>query len=399
MSLAAKLTAVAVVVVLGLVAVWLLRRGVADLPPPSRSLAEAQNGWPLLQQACEQCLPYEVDWRSIGLPDQAAEEALARNVEAVALLEQAMARPDLEFPLPRESGPALPGIERLRDLNRLLCYRGMMRVVQGDAQTGLDDLVLALRFGRRIEEAGGAVLVWMVGVACESVALGSMEKVLGATPVDDAWAEVVTALEEPHDRQIGIGRCLSAELHGFELAVDAMMAEASGQTGGNGVSGVPATAAEREAMLEQQRRRYAQIARDLAMRPDQRPAPPPAPEVQAGQPSFDFAEQTAVSYATVYRTLRLTDTANAQLAGTAGLIAMLRYRRATGGLPAKWQDLVDGGYLARLPLDPFDGQPLRYDPARGVIWSIGDDLVDQGGRLDQPTRNAPDMVWTIPPAN
>ncbi len=36
-------------------------------------------------------------------------------------------------------------------------------------------------------------------------------------------------------------------------------------------------------------------------------------------------------------------------------------------------------YLPAVPVDPFDGQPLRYDPARGLIYSVGTDLKDNGG--------------------
>jgi hypothetical protein len=31
------------------------------------------------------------------------------------------------------------------------------------------------------------------------------------------------------------------------------------------------------------------------------------------------------------------------------------------------------------PRDPFDGQPLRWNPVLGLLWSVGRDLVDDGG--------------------
>ena len=47
---------------------------------------------------------------------------------------------------------------------------------------------------------------------------------------------------------------------------------------------------------------------------------------------------------------------------------------------------VVGDYLKRVPLDPFDGQPLRYrrDPEGVVIYSVGLDGQDGGGILAMP---------------
>ena len=47
-----------------------------------------------------------------------------------------------------------------------------------------------------------------------------------------------------------------------------------------------------------------------------------------------------------------------------------------GELPDKLEALIPR-YLPELPMDPFDGKPLRYDKAK--IWSVGANLKDDGG--------------------
>jgi len=47
-------------------------------------------------------------------------------------------------------------------------------------------------------------------------------------------------------------------------------------------------------------------------------------------------------------------------------------------LPPTLNDLVPA-YLPDVPLDPFNGKPLRYDAARGIIYSVGTSLKDLGG--------------------
>ena len=40
---------------------------------------------------------------------------------------------------------------------------------------------------------------------------------------------------------------------------------------------------------------------------------------------------------------------------------------------------VDVVAVEAVPLDPFDGQPLRYSKERRIIWSVGENLRDDGG--------------------
>ena len=65
------------------------------------------------------------------------------------------------------------------------------------------------------------------------------------------------------------------------------------------------------------------------------------------------------------------------------LFAMRRFVLVEKGLPAQLSDLSPR-YLREVPRDPFTGEPLHYDAARGLIFSVGSDLQAQGGRPDLP---------------
>lgn len=62
-------------------------------------------------------------------------------------------------------------------------------------------------------------------------------------------------------------------------------------------------------------------------------------------------------------------------------IAVERFRLAHGQLPENLNELVPQ-FISAVPIDPFDGQPLRYHRlSKGyVIYSIGSDGQDDGGR-------------------
>lgn len=57
-----------------------------------------------------------------------------------------------------------------------------------------------------------------------------------------------------------------------------------------------------------------------------------------------------------------------------------------GQLPPSLEALVPN-YLPVMPTDTIDGAPLRYDPARGILWSVGSDKKDGGG--DESTPRTP----------
>jgi hypothetical protein len=53
-------------------------------------------------------------------------------------------------------------------------------------------------------------------------------------------------------------------------------------------------------------------------------------------------------------------------------------------LPASLDQLREFRYLLDVPLDPYTGAPLNYNPARGLISSAGNDLKAAGGTPTEP---------------
>ncbi len=70
----------------------------------------------------------------------------------------------------------------------------------------------------------------------------------------------------------------------------------------------------------------------------------------------------------------------AHLRATQTALAIQRYRLAEGHLPLSLDNLIPA-YMEFVPKDPFDGQSLKYRTLETgfVVYSIGDDLTDEGG--------------------
>lgn len=70
--------------------------------------------------------------------------------------------------------------------------------------------------------------------------------------------------------------------------------------------------------------------------------------------------------------------AQTRIESVRALIALERYRRATGELPLTLRELVPR-YLKHMPRDWFDGSPLRFDHTNARVYSVGIDYEDAGG--------------------
>jgi hypothetical protein len=80
-------------------------------------------------------------------------------------------------------------------------------------------------------------------------------------------------------------------------------------------------------------------------------------------------------------------------------IAVERFRQLTDGWPASLAE-IPKTILPSIPLDPFDGQPLRYIKRDdGVtVYSIGADEQDDGGKFPDGARlgdNGTDLVFRL----
>jgi hypothetical protein len=65
------------------------------------------------------------------------------------------------------------------------------------------------------------------------------------------------------------------------------------------------------------------------------------------------------------------------LRATETILALKAYKLEKGKLPSNLSDLVPA-YLSQIPIDPFDGKPLRYSGEKMIVYCVGKDLKDSG---------------------
>ena len=72
------------------------------------------------------------------------------------------------------------------------------------------------------------------------------------------------------------------------------------------------------------------------------------------------------------------DVAVARMETLRALIALKCFVMEKGALPGTLEELVPG-QLDAVPLDPFDGKPIRYSRDKKILYSIGKSREDLGG--------------------
>jgi hypothetical protein len=72
-------------------------------------------------------------------------------------------------------------------------------------------------------------------------------------------------------------------------------------------------------------------------------------------------------------------------------VAVERYRQANSRWPERLDDLVPA-YLSKMPIDLFDGQPLRFRRLKDgvIIYTVGEEHQDDGGQRVRIKASAPD---------
>ena len=88
------------------------------------------------------------------------------------------------------------------------------------------------------------------------------------------------------------------------------------------------------------------------------------------------------------------------------VLAVMRYEKEKGQYPASLDELVEAGYLKKLPMDPYSDGPLVYRRTDSgfLLYSFGINLTDDGGKLGLGSRGTPRMwadngdwvFWPVP---
>jgi len=264
--------------------------------------------------------------------------------------------------------------------------------------TAIDEDIQALEIARRLETSGGVQTHFELGIFKEVQVLDEFCRIVGNRAVQRQDLE---RMREQVDHDVDHTGALCDSLrsqmdfynHGFAGVVSGKN-DVSVLQGGMPVSGITRVLFQPNNTRAMFADTIRQLLRDAPLtydKIDKEPGPlkslkrlsmnelllsPNAGGRQLYLRDFSWASSWIREKCRIMTTVAMTRT----------LIAVRLYWLDNGKLPATLDELVPA-YLKSVPVDAYDGKPLRYSPTHKVIYSVGKELTDRGGDMSDGNKD------------
>jgi hypothetical protein len=326
------------------------------------------------------------------------EQFVQRNSKALESLHQAAAIPECRYPVDFSQGPSIqiPHIGDVRDGCRLLGVEAAWQAESGNSKGAAEAVEAILQVAGSLDKEP-IMMSHLVRMAGANVAIGPLERALSRVEfTDEQLARLQQAFGDVHGedgllRAVAGSRCMylvafqrpqALDREQFNHLPPVPLLEAYSALGFSARDGI--------AFLDH----MDECMRIVQLPAFQRPAAVDAADARLRAKRGLFVHE--FGYAAFFIRREMQGAAWMELAAAA--LAVERYRLARGSLPESLGQLVPG-YLAAVPVDPFDGLPLRFQRTdRGfAVYSVGEDRKDDGGKEEPRKKEGEtyDLVFRV----
>jgi hypothetical protein len=331
-------------------------------------------------------------------------QVLEDNKKVFELLDEASALPSSRYPVDLSQGQAtlLPHLSDLRKLVYLRCLQAFVETEREQPGAAVEALAGAFHIADSLAQEPVSISQ-QVRQACQTVALSATERVINRTSLGDGQLKrldnILANAYDPNARIRGFAgeRCMALQIFGeldkvglppiFPTQEPSMLqirfAQALGQVDRYLIKYLDLTERQIVAMRLPAHERL-QVAQEI----DQQASKVRSSHKALGFFMHPFGRFVEIDLVNLTR-LRVVRVA----------VAVERYRVAHDHLPEHLDELVPA-YVETTPIDPYDGQPLRYRKLQPgfVVYSIGKDLSDDEGMERQRRKRGsePEPHYDIP---
>jgi hypothetical protein len=372
----------------------------ADIPESSNAfdvLQTAKNHlwWPEKQSEQLYDLIGNTNW-----DDSLASTALASNREALASWDAAAKLPDFQVPPATNFYADLTYLSGWKNLAQLAAVRENFLLHNGQDKEAFDKIMDHVRLGQQMQNAHGPLIDYLVGTAVRNMGLNQMQRWVGKTDLtsnqlkdyirqlglnsDEDGAAFANAMKAEYQWQVG---ALDAMYQGknseYPRPMRFLPVFSSSQT--------KALFAEGGLMLMKAASHHYIEANVAAMGLRLNLLSTYLSGNVVGQIMYYNMEIPVMT-----TTLAKKSQADVQLQATRTILALRAYQLTHGNLPSDLSALVPE-FLDEVPIDDFDGQSLRYSAKRKIVYSVGQNLKDDGGDDSRsgPSESHLDLVYAF----
>ena len=324
---------------------------------------------------------------------------VADNNEALELIHAGAAIEHSRYPIDLSAGfeATLPNLSEIRTAAKLLELEAILHTENGDVKSAVRSVISNFGIGRSLAKEP-QLIAQLIRSACQGLAISTIEYCINRIEPGDE--QLVKLIECVHNEE------LTSDIYcGFvgERCMGLSFFKDPGSTNPDIISGIPFQPlielykaiglADSDAII------YLDIM-DGYIKSAQLPLHKRQEVVNAIDTRLQSTSQIHILLHAIMPALSRITTINlrniAQLRTARLALAIERYRLAAGRLPEALTDLVPA-YLDAVPADTFDGKEMRYKKLETgfVVYSIGEDLSDDGGKEKPPRKTKESPNWDV----
>lgn len=328
---------------------------------------------------------------------------VSSNQASLKLLHDGARLPASRYPVTLSAGfnASLSHLSAVRNATRLLIYESLDHTLSDRLSASIESLIVSLRVGHSLSNEPTLVSS-LVQCAAYAQTASALENILNRTPFPSSSTKPLQDELLRAERALNLQRALAGErangLDGFANSVQIF----SGGLNSHGASPSPSfgtrlTAEVYVALLKESDLR-------IYMEMMEKYISACTNEVTRLHPAFKeasaaFNQKLAQEYPLRMLLTRMLLPA-LERSGERHLTTIAQLRLAHLALSLQSGSPPESlSTLTNIPFDPFDGKPLCYRRTTSgfMIWSIGPDATDQGGkpRPKNSSDNAYDIVFTV----
>jgi len=388
----------------------------SDLVPQRQPVPEEENAYLLLLEASKQYVEDEQDlitkfWDGESFDEQALLVLFEANQAAISNIHEAVKRKGYWHEQEYSYDALVPEITGWMELGKLMQVQSEWMRRERQLEDAIALTVDLNQFGVTVGGDGATLITHLVGMALAELGAEQSRRMVRDVNCPPELLQPLEISLRGGDRlYVGAAESLRAEFTTMRNTF-AMLAEApeaytdlGGESGGltlKTMTSIPLVWGymlhpnrSMEIVAEEFRPVIAGLqtpwSADLNQDPDEMPAALDIPESsrEMAKPNRVGILLLSITLPVISGSVNRVLQIQASREATRILIGLRLYELSEGRLPERLDELVPG-YLERIPVDPFSGQPFRYDREREIVWSVGKDRVDQGGSVREPDGEVP----------
>lgn len=343
----------------------------------------------------------EANVRGLGeaFDREAARKVLEENAEAIKKLNASLSYADFQVPESRSPADNVGYLLAWRELAYLSSCRMRLLLESGSETEALEEAFHLVHFGHRVAGGQGPVIHYLVGLAIKSLGVQGMVRCLRADNFEAAQLKRLAdevgryranddALRDAYRAEYVLFRnALEGLARGDEEALEALEWRSSSWTHW------------RPFFFLQQTKRWLGedlrvLIRNAAMRRKDREALDLDGKYGVVEEQKQLLLSNGAGRVMLHlllpnfeKTLGERDKEAWGMSALQTLLALKQFQLQNGRLPASLAELVPL-FLKDIPIDPYDGEPVRYSAEKKIVYSVGSDLEDSGGSGEEKPADA-----------